>query len=174
MLHYGVLHLISCSLFRDCLPLGGLLIPGRSLQAVSDMKLAVPQDGAAEGVSPALATGSHGSCSLPSAATQGKWVRRPAAQTVTGQWWGHVNATHLMLLVGHQPCCSTIGQGQLSWVTHHMPFWKCVAQLVSCYVQLKRVTISAKHRDCNQPGLFTTCRKKRKVFLAKPKVYQHF
>lgn len=53
-------------------------------QAVSDTKL-VPQDGVAEAVSLALATGSHKNCSLPSVATMGKWVWRPAAQTVMGQ-----------------------------------------------------------------------------------------
>lgn len=55
---------------------------------MSDTKSAVARDGAAQGVSHASAAGSHGSCSLPSAATQGKWVRRPAAQTVMEQGWG--------------------------------------------------------------------------------------
>lgn len=155
---------------QPCLGLA-FLLKGYSFQdgACRQCPTAVPQDGVAGGVSPALETGSHGSCSFPSAATQGKWVCRPAAQAVMGQWWGHVSATHLMLWVGHQPCCSLLCQGQLSWATHHMLFWKSKPQLVSCLVQLKWVLISAEHLDWDQPGLFTTCRKKKRLFLPNPK-----
>lgn len=157
----------SCTLFpaallRACLPLEGLLIPGWSLQAVSD-------------------SSSSGWSSWGSLSCFRNWLTRKlflsqcsnpgevGLQTccpgsdgaVMGQWWGHVSATHLMLWVGHQPCCSMLCQGQLSWATHHMLFWKSKPQLVSCLVQLKWVLISAEHLDWDQPGLFTTCRKKK-------------
>lgn len=165
----------SCTLFpaallRACLPLEGLLIPGWSLQAVSD-------------------SSSSGWSSWGSLSYFRNWLTRKlflsqcsnpgevGLQTccpgsdgaVMGQWWGHVSATHLMLWVGHQPCCSMLCQGQLSWATHHMLFWKSKPQLVSCLVQLKWVLISAEHLDWDQPGLFTTCRKKKRLFLPNPK-----